>query len=329
MKQTFPEIDPSAWEHPADRVALQALRAVPGFEPLARASIGRLQDSFALRRLVGTAKPMAQDHPKIAALWQDTLATLDAPEPIPLLVAAGDTINGFTMGLRRPHVVLSSGAVEQLPTAQVRAILAHELGHVMSGHVLYKTLVRILDAGRWWLGASGLNLVITLPILLALYEWDRKSELSADRAELLVAGNPAVSIGLLRRSQAGVQDAMDQRYRQIAQVWKPGADALAAVERAFSRHPPLDERIAEIEAWAASDQLAAIRQGDYPRRPTDRTDVASLEARVTDLATRVGERLTTQGEAASTWLSQTSSEATAFGSELLRRLTERKSGQDR
>ena len=31
-RKVFTQISPTAWEHPADRAALQTLRAIPGFD---------------------------------------------------------------------------------------------------------------------------------------------------------------------------------------------------------------------------------------------------------------------------------------------------------
>lgn len=266
---------------------------MPGFEAVLRASLGRLQDAVAMQRLLGKAVPAAAHAPALALSWQQVQDTLDAPEAIPLLISPDEAINGFTLGLRSPHVVLTEGARRQLPALQQRAILAHELGHVLSGHVLYKTLVRMLDAGRWWLGAGGLNLVLTVPILLALHEWDRKSELSADRAELLVVGDLDACVLLLERSHLGQQEEALRRREQISRWWKPGGQALAALDRAFARHPPLEERKDELRRWARSEELAAIRAGRYPRRQ-DQPRPADVEERVAAL----GEGLKAQLEEA-------------------------------
>ena len=68
-------------------------------------------------------------------------------------------------------------------------LLGHELGHVMSGHALYRTVTLLI----LWLGFQNLPFLAglaLLPIKLALLEWYRKSELSSDRAGLLASQDP-------------------------------------------------------------------------------------------------------------------------------------------
>lgn len=325
LRHRFPQIDPSAWEHPSDRAALDTLRQVPGFEAVLRTTIGRLQDAIALRRFLAQARPADEAHPRVARLWAEVQEVLDPPEPVPLYVGESEAINGFTVGVRQPHVVLTSQAVAKLRPDQIQAILAHELGHVLSGHVLYKTVVRTLDATRWWVLPGGANLALTGPLLLALFAWDRASELSADRAELLVVQDLEASLSLLRALEGPVREKMEARYRRIAEVSQVGADVLQKLDEAFARHPPIERRMAELQAWHGSETYQAILAGDYPRRDPDALRAPGLEERVASLrdglqaqlgeageagsrlqaqANRLGDRLAEQGAAATAWLSE-------------------------
>lgn len=312
MRVRFPEIDPSAWEHPADRAALDALRQVPGFDALLRATLGRLQDAVALRRFLAQARPVEDVAPPVARLWAEVQEILDPPEPVPLYIGESEAINGFTVGVRQPRVLLTSQAVARLRPEQVQAILAHELGHVLSGHVLYKTLVRTLDAGRWWVLPGTANLVLTAPLLLALFAWDRASELSADRAELLVVQDLDATLSLLRALEGPVRDKIEERYRKVAAYSRLGADVVQALDDAFARHPPIERRMAELVAWHDSETYDRILLGVYPRRDPDALGAAGLEDRVAALrdglqaqASALGERVTEQGAAATAWLSET------------------------
>jgi len=326
VQQCFPDIDPIAWEHPADRAALDALRSVPGFDAVLRATLGRVQDAVALRRHLAAGRPAEAVAPRAALVWKDVVEVLDPVEEPPLYVSEGDSINGFTFGVRQPHVMVTRVAVDRLRSPQLKAILAHELGHVMSGHITYKTVIRALEATRWWLLPGGANLVLTAPLLLALYAWDRKSELSADRAELLVVQDLDVSVRLLRRTHAPIIEQVQERYRRIADYSKAGAQAVEALELAFSKHPPLDERIAELEAWQASDRYQAIRAGDYPRRDPDALRPAGVEERLDTMkaglqaqlaaAQQTGARMQSQ---ASSWLSDVGEAAAGQAESLIER----------
>ncbi|MCB9780016.1 MAG: M48 family metallopeptidase [Alphaproteobacteria bacterium] len=283
IHQRFPRIDPTAWEHPGDRAALDALRAVPGFDGLARLTVGKLQDGLHVERLRRKAKPAADHDPRLDRLWIRIQRILDAPEPIPLYVTEDKGINGYTTGLHRPTVFLTDGTT-RLPEEQLAVVLAHELGHVLSGHVTWKTLVRMLEAGRWWVLGTGVNLVLTLPVVLALQEWDRKSELSADRASLLVVQDVRPVVDVLERAHAGVELAKLERREKISKVTPLAADAVEALEGWFSRHPPVEERVGELRTWAKGDAFAEILAGRYARRSREAVTAAALDQRVATLA---------------------------------------------
>ena len=48
------------------------------------------------------------------------------------------------VGLRPPIIVVNSGAVELLDDDELRCLLGHELGHALSGHAVYRTMIVVL-----------------------------------------------------------------------------------------------------------------------------------------------------------------------------------------
>ena len=52
--------------------------------------------------------------------------------------------NAGAYGIDKPFIVIHSAAIELLDDDELRVLLAHELGHVMSGHALYRTIAAIL-----------------------------------------------------------------------------------------------------------------------------------------------------------------------------------------
>ena len=78
---------------------------------------------------------------------------------------------------------------------EIMFVLGHELGHIKCGHVLYKTMARnfklVLDiAANATFGLSGL---ISTGLQMAMFDWERKSELSCDRAGMLAAQDQSVA----------------------------------------------------------------------------------------------------------------------------------------
>ena len=97
----------------------------------------------------------------------------------------------MTIGLDKPIIVISTGTLELVDDEGLRFVLGHEVGHVLSGHAVYRTmllqLINIATAIQWLpIGAWGVRAII-----FGLNEWFRKSELSCDRAGLAVLPGPS------------------------------------------------------------------------------------------------------------------------------------------
>ncbi len=184
-RKVLTDISPVSWEHPADRAALQTLRAVPGFDEAVKKIVGFLTESgIRLMFQANAVRVGPNQFPKLHSLMIEVQDTLDWKQEVPLFVSQTPLVNAGAYGVDEPFIVLNSGAVKLLDYDEMRALIGHELGHVMSGHALYRTiLVIILTIGFQHLPfLAGIAL---LPIRLALLEWSRKAELSADRAGLL------------------------------------------------------------------------------------------------------------------------------------------------
>ena len=122
--------------------------------------------------------------PRLWHLHTEVTTTFDWPDVPELYVSQTPFFNAGAYGIDKPFIVVHSAAIELLDDDELRVLLAHELGHVMSGHALYRTIAAILALIS--LGALPmLASLAVLPVRLAFLEWSRKSELSADRAGLL------------------------------------------------------------------------------------------------------------------------------------------------
>ena len=100
-------------------------------------------------------------------------------------------MNAFSAGTDDdPLLVICSPVFSVLDYLGVEGLVAHELAHIASRHVLYHTLAESLSTG-FSLAASTLAAgMISLPIRMMLLSWYRESETSADRASLLFLGDP-------------------------------------------------------------------------------------------------------------------------------------------
>lgn len=269
------DLSPRAYEHPADRAALVALRAVPGFDIVLRKLIGLLGErSLRLIHLGSAVRVGPGQFGELHKLYQDCLHTLDFTEEPELYVAQTPFVNAGAVGTERPFIVLNSGAIQLFTPEELRVILGHELGHILSGHVLYKTMLHMLL--RISIVASGIPVATwtLMAIIAALKEWDRKSELSCDRAGLLASQDLAACYRVQMKMACGsVKDASIDEFMKQAEEYEAGGDMLDSVFKVLNivdrSHPFPVLRLAELKRWVDRGEYDRILRGDYARRSAD------------------------------------------------------------
>ena len=284
-RATLPGISSRAWEHPADRGALVALRKLKGFDTVLKAMSGLVNERTTRLLLLGTTVRVDErQFPTLHFLLRDAARVLDTDEIPELYVRADPTLNAVTIGLDKPIIVLNSALVDLLQEDELRFVIGHELGHALSGHAVYRTLLDRLINLTGVLNTIPLGGLGVRAIIAALYEWSRKAELSADRAGLLATQDPAAAIrahmqlasgGLMGELDLATFMAQGQEYLDSGDL-RDSVLKLMLVEK--TTHPFAVVRAAELRAWVDSGEYAAILGGAYPRREED------ADAKVTDAA---------------------------------------------
>lgn len=270
-------IAPEAYRHPRDQQATRSLRAVPGFERavawMARHGIERyLFHEYCASAVMVTPKQCGALH----GLLLDVCGTLDVPAPT-LFLAQTPIANAFAFGREKPVLVLQTGLVELLDDQELRGVLAHELGHVHCGHSVYRLMGLLLVlAGRLGGMRLGAGDLLSMPLQVALLDWMRMAEYSADRAAILGIQDPEAVFSALFKLTGGspkVFAQMDRdEYLKQAELYAPPEDKgldrwLKSAIETEKTHPIPVLRAREALAWGASDEYRAIVAGDYPRRP--------------------------------------------------------------
>ena len=271
-RKILTQIAPVTWEHPADRAALQALRSVPGFDEVVKKIVGFFGErGFRLLFQANAVRVGPTQFARLNALYTDVLTSMDWQVRPELFVSQTPFVNAGAYGMDRPFIVINSGALNLLDDDEMRTLLGHELGHVMSGHALYHTiLILIVFVGLNFL--PFLTSLVLAPIRYALLEWARKSELSADRAGLLAAQDPRASMRMFLK-MAGGGDMKEMDLDAFLQQAKEYEETGGAIDRIFKilntleqSHPFNTLRAAELERWIASGAYEKVLGGEYTRR---------------------------------------------------------------
>lgn len=269
------QISPLAWEHPADRAALNTLRAIPAVDDILK----RIYGFFGERgvRLVFQANAVRTGPRQFARLdrmMDEVCTTLDWQERPQLFVSQSPEANAGAFGMEHPFIVLQSGVVSLLDDSELRVVLGHELGHIMSEHTLYRTVATMLLR----FGLRGLPMlagVALQPIRYALLEWMRKSELSCDRAGLLAGQDPLSAMrGFLKLAGGGAIEEMDvDAFMAQAREYLDAdstADFFGKILVMLDRtHPFSTLRAAHLQRWIEESHYDRILHGEYPRRGSE------------------------------------------------------------
>jgi hypothetical protein len=114
--------------------------------------------------------------------------------------------------------------------------------------------------------------LVLLGVLMALREWDRKSELSADRAGLLVVQDPEVSKRLLMKLAGGkhLEEMSLEAFHEQAADYESGGDVLDGIYKVLNvlnqSHPFPVLRLKALDDWTGDGGYEKILGGEYPRR---------------------------------------------------------------
>jgi heat shock protein HtpX len=237
----------------SDKLALRAARAVP-IEPNELPNVHQIVASLAQRENM----PM----PK--------LYFIDSPQP-----------NAFATGRNPRHaaVAVTRGILEMMNHQELEGVLAHELAHVSNRDILISSIAATIGAAlsflarmAFWgglgrrsndnnpLGAiGGLIAIIVAPLAAMVIQMaiSRAREYQADRTGAMTTGSPLALASALAKLEQGTSRIPMEVNPAVSQLFI--ADPLKAfgrrggagnMARMFGTHPPIQERIARLEAMA-------------------------------------------------------------------------------
>ncbi|MEA2243813.1 MAG: hypothetical protein QOD24_3369, partial [Solirubrobacteraceae bacterium] len=220
--------------------------------------------------------------------------------------------NAMTVGAGKPIVVLNSATVALLDDAQLEAVIAHEVAHILSDHVMYRTALEIILR----MGTTRLPLGMPLAaVQYALLEWSRASELTCDRAAAIVTRDPRLVCKMLMTMSGGAKAAdlnLDAFMRQAMEYTEAG-EGLDRLQRLLTdlrqSHSLPVKRVHELLTWVRDGEYDRIVGGEYVRRGQERpareeaADAAShYSERFKDLFREAGEHVNSAGQQLQDWL---------------------------
>jgi heat shock protein HtpX len=225
-----------------------------------------------------------QDAPRLLNLVEGLAIAGGIPIPRVWIVPESAP-NAFATG-RDPehsHVAVTQGLLDTMNRVELEGVIGHEMAHVLDRDILVGTVVATLVGAAvllaeffmrmWWWGgfrgrrgndsgggaasalifAVGFVLLILAPIFGQLIRLavSRNREFLADAQGAMLTRYPPGLIAALRKLQSA-PTAMRSANNATAHLWlnQPSrleGERMGAMERLFSTHPPLEERIRRLE----------------------------------------------------------------------------------
>jgi len=229
------------------------------------------------------AKPIEeQDLPKVFSIVRSLAQREGMPMPKMYLIDSPQP-NAFATGRNPSHaaVAVTTGIVDLMEHAELEGVLAHELSHVKNRDILIASiaatvavalsfLVRIsfwTGMGRDRRNSSGISTIIgILALILApmaamviQMAISRSREYQADRSGAEITGSPLALAQALAKLEQGTSRIPMQVDPSTAQLFIAdplksfggrGKGGRSGMNRMFSTHPPIAERIERLQEMA-------------------------------------------------------------------------------
>ena len=225
------------------------------------------------------------DQPRLHNIVEGLSIAAGIPKPR-VYVIPEQAPNAFATGRNPEHasIAVTEGLLSTMNRVELEGVIGHELAHVVDRDILVGTVVATLVGAviliseffmrSWWWGgvrgrrggdrggggieaiifAVGLVLLILAPIIAQIVRLavSRQREFLADAQGALLTRYPPGLASALRKIGAASGIPMRSANNATAHLWlnQPSriqGEGMGPLEKLFSTHPPIEERIRRLE----------------------------------------------------------------------------------
>jgi heat shock protein HtpX len=212
------------------------------------------------------------EDPKLHEMITRLCAIADIPKPRVAIVHTS-VPNAFATG-RSPNnavVAVTTGILDKLTSAELEAVLAHELSHVKNRDVMVMTIASFISTIAFYIvryslyfGNMGnrrkegggillvwlVSLVVWLLSFLLIRALSRYREFSADRGSAIITGQPSNLVSALMKISGLMERVPSEDLRKVEGMnafFIIPAISGSSIMNLFSTHPSVEKRIAALE----------------------------------------------------------------------------------
>jgi heat shock protein HtpX len=225
-------------------------------------------------RMYSAREVTEAEAPMLYSVTRDLAMKMNMPMP-KVYIIPSEAPNAFATGRSPNHaaVAATEGILRLLTKEELAGVMAHEMGHVRNRDILIGTIAATIAGAismlahmaQWAMifgggrrddregpgGAiAGIAMIILAPIAAALIQMaiSRSREYEADATGARICGNPLALASALKKLQTGSQRIPMAANPATAHMFIVNPLRGGGLTKLFSTHPPMEERIARLEA---------------------------------------------------------------------------------
>src|SRR5688572_29316946 len=235
----------------------------------------RLWRDVARTELLGTAVKVSDtQYPRVYNAAKAAGAVLRVKVPV-IFAAPSKSFKVKVLGTDdAPHLIVNMELAEALDDTELIAAVAHELGHIQNGHILYTTALHYLNTSaaffvRW----------VVQPAIMTLQAWSRRAEVTCDRAALLAVRDLDKTLLAMVRLELGLDKGSAFNAEEYLRALPDVKKGLGRFTEMFRSNPYLPKRVQALRLFAGSALYAQLTGQDATGKPT----LGEVDKQCTDL----------------------------------------------
>jgi heat shock protein HtpX len=223
-------------------------------------------------KMYGAQEVSPMDSPQLHQIVEELAHEAGIPKPR-VYIIPNDSPNAFATGRNPEHaaVAATEGILRLLTPAELKGVLAHEIGHVRNRDILISTIAATMagaimilaniarfgaifglarddDEGGGILGILVMSIIAPLAAMLIQLAISRSREYLADETGAHLAHNPESLARALEKLSRGAERAPMDANPSTAHMFIVNPLTGSGLVNLFSTHPPIEERVARLRS---------------------------------------------------------------------------------
>ena len=223
-------------------------------------------------KMYGAQEVSPAEAPQMHQIVDELAREAGIPKPR-VYIIPDESPNAFATGRNPEHaaVAATEGILRLLTPAELKGVLAHEMGHVRNRDILISTIAATMagaimilaDMARWGaifgigrdddegpgiVGILVMSIIAPIAALLVQMAISRSREYLADETGAHLAHNPESLARALEKLSMGTQRVPMNASPATAHMFIVNPLSGSSLMNLFSTHPPIEERVARLRA---------------------------------------------------------------------------------